>query len=264
MARRVGDTLTIRLAEKHRRRRRARAPTSQEDTKADTGRARRCSARPVTVNGTKILQRRWTTSQTSTARAPAARATGWTATSPSRWPSACQRQPAGARREVDHAQPGRGIRAHPGHRAPGRHRPGQLRALLQGRGRAHHLRRQGVVRRRQPSPAGWRASSCQAGCRSDAEDTLHGSATASARRLRPAGCWPLLALLLPRTGARRAHQGHRHRRRRAQQPARRLRPRGRPRRHRRPDQPGAVHDPEHHQHAGASSASRFRRTSIRS
>ena len=51
---------------------------------------------------------------------------------------------------------------------------------------------------------------------------------------------------------------------RAQQPARGLRPRGRPRRHRRPDQPGAVHHPEHQEHAGRDSASPFRRTPTRS
>jgi flagellar L-ring protein precursor FlgH len=49
--------------------------------------------------------------------------------------------------------------------------------------------------------------------------------------------------------ARRTHQGHRLDRRSAQQPAGRLRHRGRPRRQRRPDHANALHRAEHDQHA---------------
>ena len=40
-----------------------------------------------------------------------------------------ERQPAGARPEVDHDQPGRGVHPHPGHHPPDRHRARQLDRL---------------------------------------------------------------------------------------------------------------------------------------
>ena len=52
-------------------------------------------------------------------------------------------------------------------------------------------------------------------------------------------------------GSRRAPEGPRQHSGRARQPADRLRPRGRPRRHRRPDDADAVHDAEPDQHARA-------------
>ena len=67
------------------------------------------------------------------------------------------------------------------------------------------------------------------------------------------------ACSLPGRRARLAHQGHRRLRGRAREPADRLRPRGRPQRHRRLAAQLALHPPEPASHAGAARRQRPRR-----
>ncbi|PRD39661.1 UNVERIFIED_CONTAM: flgG [Trichonephila clavipes] len=163
-----------------------------------------------------------------------------------------QRQPARGRREVGHAQPGRGVhpprRCHPAHRHRARQQPavvegGRCPHHLQRQGRAQRCQRHGLARPRLPVTA---VTVLTARRRFDSHELPfpeQSQGPGADRRRRPAHA--------ARAGAGRARQGPGQHLRRARQPAGRLRPGGRPRRHRRPDQPGPVHHPEHPQHAVA-------------
>ena len=105
-------------------------------------------------------RRRWTTSRASPATATATQSNTLDgAITRDRGQALRQRQPAGARPEVDRDQHRARIRAHPGHRAPERHRAGQL-AWSRGRWPTPTSPTAGRARwPTPPSPAGCPASS---------------------------------------------------------------------------------------------------------
>jgi flagellar L-ring protein FlgH len=66
-----------------------------------------------------------------------------------------QRQPGHARPEVAGAEPGQGVRAHRGRRAPDRHRAGQLDPVLEGGRRADRYGGRGALA--ESNSMGWLA-----------------------------------------------------------------------------------------------------------
>ena len=141
-ARNVGDTLTIRLEESTNAEKSVTTNTSKTSEATMTGPT--IFGRPVTVNGVPVLEGSMNNDSSFNGNGASKQSNALDgALSVTVAKRLRQRQPAGARREVDRDQLRQGIRAHAGHRASLGHRARQLGGLLEGRRRLHLLWRPG-------------------------------------------------------------------------------------------------------------------------